>query len=57
MKTNHNTSKEQNPAHGQEEMNDLHSLQVDILQVAVMEVEVTAVTLLISELHQVYSTQ
>lgn len=35
------------------EINNLHSLQVDVLQVTVVEVEVTAVSLLISELHQV----
>lgn len=32
----------------------LRSLQVDVLQVAVMEVQVPAVSFLISELHQVW---
>lgn len=32
---------------------NLSSLQVDVFQVAVMEIQVTAVSFLISELHQV----
>lgn len=33
--------------------NNLNSLQVDVLQIAVVEVQVASVSFLISELHQV----
>lgn len=52
LKNDHTTS--QSKIHQrQEETNNLHRLEVDVLQVTVVEVEVTAVALLISELHQV----
>lgn len=36
---------------------NLNSLQVDVLQVAVMEVQIAAVSFLVSELHQVWKKQ
>lgn len=54
MKHSHNASKIKTPDTHRKRVTNLHSLQVDVLQVTVVEVEVTAVSLLIGELHQVW---